>query len=203
MREQHVHTQYPLRVSCSRHHKITRDLVAITDEYLNEQRIILALILALFTFVNKFPPPHTNAVCTYAYVRIRKHSQLYGYIYILRTNTMHVCIGFTGMNTSSQITITVESSQVVADIINLDISLYSYVATVAIAIQYTISVLNMINPFMCMHYYIAILMLIQMLMSAMHGYFAGWFLQCFIPVYKYGLSFFHSIKQKALNKIQI
>ena len=106
MREQHVHTQYPLRVSCSRHHKMTRDLAAITDEYLDEQGMILALILALFTFVNKFPPPHTNAVCTYAYVRIRKHSQLYGYIYILRTNTMHVCIGFTGMNTSSQIAIT-------------------------------------------------------------------------------------------------
>ena len=40
-----------------------------------------------------------------------------------------------------------------------------------------------------------------MLTSAMHGYFAGWFLQCFIPVYKYSLLFFHSIKQKALNKI--
>ena len=47
-----------------------RDLAAITDEYLDEQGIILALILASFTFVNKFPScTHLcNAVCTYAYV---------------------------------------------------------------------------------------------------------------------------------------
>ena len=38
---------------------MTRDLAAITDEYLDEHGMILALILALFTFVNKFSPPQT------------------------------------------------------------------------------------------------------------------------------------------------
>ena len=46
------------------------DLAAVTNEYLDEQVIILALILALFTFVNKFPlcTRLYNAVCPYTYV---------------------------------------------------------------------------------------------------------------------------------------